>query len=149
MALAPTSRRRALAAAASALAAIALAAAVVGRCGVSTPGPEAAVRSLVQAARAGDRKAVWQLLSPATQHAIEVEARRATDLVGSSTRYEALDLISIGSSEDVPPPTEFKVVRQDGDHATVEVAGPAGRDRLSLIRIGGRWRIELAAYGSR
>lgn len=148
MALALTSRRRALAGAASAIAAIALAVAVVGRgCGVTTPGPEAAVRSFVQAARAGDRRAVWQLLSPATQQAIESEAQKSTDLVGSSTRYEALDLISIGSSDDVPPPTDIRMVSQRGDRAVVEVAGAAGRAQLELVRVGGRWRIDMPGYG--
>ncbi len=47
MALALTSRRGALAAVASALAAMALAAAVAGRsCRVTQPGPEAAVRDM-------------------------------------------------------------------------------------------------------
>lgn len=144
MALALTSRRRALAAAASAVAAMALAAAVVGRgCGVTSPGPEATVRSLVQAARAGDRKAVWTLLSPDTQARLEYQAREATWRVASNVRYTALDLISIGSSEDVPPPTEIRTTWQKGDDAIVEVAGPAGKAQLPLRRVGGRWRVHL------
>lgn len=144
MALALTSRRRALAAAASAVAAMALAAAVVGRgCGVSSPGPEATVRSLVQAARAGDRKAVWMLLSPETQVRLERQAKHATEQVASNTRYTALDMISIGSSEDVPPPTDIRVAWIRGDTAEVEVAGPAGKATLPLVRVGGRWRVHL------
>ena len=144
MALALTSRRRALAAAASALAAMALAAAVVGRgCGVTAPGPDATVRSLVQAARAGDRKTVWTLLSPDTQARLERQARHATEQVASNTRYTALDMISIGSSEDVPPPTEIKVLSRSGDDAVVQVAGPAGKAELPLRRVNGRWRIHL------
>lgn len=144
MALALTSRRRALAAAASAIAAMALAAAVLGRgCGVTAPGPDATVRSLVQAARAGDRKAVWRLLSPDTQQRLERQAREATELVGSSRRYTAMDLISIGSSDGVPPPTDIKVVSRSGDDAIVEVSGPAGKAQLPLRRVGGRWRIHL------
>jgi len=126
------------------VAAMALAAAVVGRgCGVTSPGPDATVRSLVQASRAGDRKAVWQLLSPDTQTRLERQAREATELVGSSTRYTALDLISIGSSDDVPPPTEIRVVWKRGDDAMVKVAGTAGQAELPLRRVGGRWRIHL------
>ena len=146
MALALTSRRGALAAAASALAAIALAAAVLGRgCGVAEPGPDAAVKSLVQAARAGDRKAVWRMLSPDTQRALDERVRTATDLVGSSTRYTALDLISIGSSEDVPPPTEVRVLSRSGDRAVVELGGPEPA-RIDVVRIDGRWKIDLPAY---
>lgn len=123
---------------------MALAAAVVGRgCTVRSPGPDATVRSLVTAARAGDRKAVWQMLSPDTQRRLEGQAKEATELVGSSTRYAALDLISIGSSDDVPPPTEIRVVSITGDDAVVEVAGPAGRAQLPLRRVNGRWRIHL------
>ena len=146
MALALTSRRYALAAAASALAAIALAAAVLGRgCGVAEPGPDAAVKSLIAAARAGDRKAVWRMLSPETQRALDERARTATDLVGSSTRFTALDLISIGSSEDVPPPTDVRVIARAGDRATVEIGGPAP-ERVDVVRIDGHWKIDLPAY---
>ena len=89
LALALTSRRGAIAAAASALAAIALAAAVLGRgCGVAAPGPDAAVKSLVQAAR-------------------------------------------------------------DGDRAVVELGGPTGRARIDVVRIDGRWKIDLPAYHQR
>jgi hypothetical protein len=148
VALALTSRRRALAGAASALAAFALAVAVVGRgCGSAAPGPESAVRNFVQAARAGDRNAVWQLLSPATQQVLEREAMQATDLVGSSTRYRALDLISIGSSDDVAAPSRFAVTSKTADRATVEVAGAAGLSAVELVRVNGRWRIDLPTYG--
>lgn len=149
MALALTSRRGALAAGASALAAIALAATMLGRgCGVTKPGPDAAVRAMIQAARAGDRKAVWRLLSPDTQRALEDRAQKATDLVGASTRYSALDLISVGASDDVPPPTDIKVVSEGDDHAVVELGGPTGRAQLELVRVDGRWRIDLPAYRS-
>lgn len=147
MALALTSRSRAIAAAATAVAAIALAATMLGRgCNVASPGPDAAVRGLLQAARTGDRKAVWRLLSPDTQRALEARARAATDLVGSSTRYTALDLISVGGSDAVPPPTEVRVLSRTGDRAVVEVGGPSGRSQLDLVRIDGRWKIDLAAY---
>jgi hypothetical protein len=149
MALALTSRRRAIAAAASAVAAMALAAAVVGRgCGVTSPGPEATVRSLVQAARAGDRKAVWRLLSPDTQERLERQAKHATEQVASNNRYTALDMISIGSSEDVPPPSDIKVIWRQGDDCIVEVAGPAGKAQLTLRKVGGRWKVHLPAAPS-
>lgn len=147
MALTLTSRRNAIAAAASALAAIALAATMLGRgCAVTRPGPDAAVRAMIQAARAGDRKAVWRLLSPDTQHALEAKARQATDLVGASTRYGALDLISVGASDDVPPPTDIHVKSNDGSHAVVEIGGPTGRAEIELVRVDGRWRVDLPAY---
>lgn len=149
MALALTSRRRALVAATTALAAAALAAAVLGRsCAVSEPGPEAAVRGLVTAARAGDRKAVWNLLSPATQERLTEGARRATDLVGSSMRYKPLDLISIGSSDDVPPPVDIRTLSESGDHAVVEIVSVGDPAQIELVRVHGRWKIDLPAYST-
>ena len=149
MALALTQRRRNAAAAVSVLAAVALAIAVVGRgCRVTTPGPEAAVRSLIAAANAGDRKEVYRLLSPATQQRLDDRAQRATELVGSNVRYTALDLISIGGGEDVPAPTEINVLDRDGDRATVQIVSSAGRADLDVVRVEGHWRIDLPEYGS-
>jgi hypothetical protein len=148
MALALTSRRSTLAAVASALAAMALAAAVAGRsCRVTQPGPEVAVRDLLQAAKTGDRDAVFELLSQATQDRLAGQARHATDMVGATQRYTARDLISIGSSDGVPDPTEITVVDEQTDRASVEVVSPAGRSRLDLVKQGGRWRIDLPQYG--
>lgn len=147
MAIALTSRRTTIAAVTSAVAAAALAVGVAGRsCAVSSPGPEAVVHDLLSAAKAQDKRAVFDLLSPSTQQRIEERARRATDLVGSSTRFKAIDLLSIGSSEE-PPPTDITTVEQLGDRATVEIVSPSGRARLSLIRHEGRWLVELPGYG--
>jgi hypothetical protein len=149
MALALTSRRSTLAAVASALAAMALAAAVAGRsCRVTQPGPEAAVRDLLQAAKTGDRDTVFELLSQATQDRLAGQARQATDLVGAAQRYTARDLISIGSSDGVPDPTEITVVDEQANRAAVEVVSPAGRSRIDLVKQGGRWRVDLPRYGS-
>jgi hypothetical protein len=148
MALALASRRGALAAATSALAALALAIAVLGRgCRVDDPGPDAAVHDLITAARANDRKAVFELLSPETQRKLEERAQGATSLVGASVRYSAFDLISIGSFDDQPSPTELRVVELYGDKATVELESASGKARLSLIKVDGRWRIDLPDYG--
>lgn len=148
MALALTSRRSTVAAVASALAAMAVAAAVAGRsCRVSQPGPEAVVRDMLQAAKTGDRDTVFDLLTPQTQARLEVEARRATDLVGAATRFTAKDLVSVGSSEGVAPPTDITVLEELGDHAVVEVVSPAGRSRMTVVRLAGRWLVDLPGYG--
>lgn len=149
MGLALTSRRSTVAAVASALAAMALAASFAGRsCRVTQPGPEAAVREMLHAAKTGDRDAVFALLAPATRSRLEVEAKRATDLVGAATRYTAKDLLSIGSSDGIAAPTDITVLEERGDHATVEVVSPAGRARIDLLKVEGRWRIELSQYGN-
>jgi len=149
MALALTSRRRAAAAAFSVIAAVALAAAVVGRgCRVTEPGPEAAVRGMLAAANEGDRNAVFALLSPATQSALEERAQRATELVGSNVRYTALDLIAIGSADDVPLPTSIETVERHGDRVVVEIASSAGTARLDVVKVDGRWKIDLPSYAA-
>ncbi len=148
MALALTSRRSTIAAVASALAAMAIAAAMAGRsCRVSQPGPEAAVRDILQAAKTGDRDTVFDMLAPATRARLEVEAKRATDLVGASIRYTAKDLVSIGSSENIAAPTDITVLEEHDDRALVEVVSPAGRSRMQLVKVDGRWKIDIPEYG--
>ena len=106
MALALGTRRSTVAAVASAIAAMALAAAVAGRsCRVTPPAPESTVRDLIQAAKSGDRDTIFDLLTPATRERLEAEAKHATDLVAAAVRYTAKDLISIGASEGTASPT--------------------------------------------
>lgn len=146
MALALSSRRSTMAAVASALAAMALAAAVAGRsCLMTEPGPADCVRDMVQAARAGDRDLVLELLGPATRERLDAEARRASDLADSEF-YTARDMISIGSSQGIAEPVDVAVVDQRGDSAIVELVSPTTRSRIDLVRIAGKWRVELPAY---
>lgn len=148
MAIALTSRRTTIAAVTSAVAAAALAVGVAGRsCAVSAPGPEAAVHDLLTAAKAQDRRAVLDLLAPGTRQRIEERARRATDLVGSSMRFSPIDLISIGAAESAAP-TDITTVEHIGDRAVVEIVSAAGRARLTVLEVDGRWLIELPSYGT-
>ena len=147
MALALGSRRSTLAGVASALAAMAVAVAVAGRsCRVDDAGPEVAVRDFVAAAKANDRETVFALLSPTTRQRLEDQAKRATDLVGAAVRYQAKDLLSIGSFEGVAP-TDITVVEEQGDRAVVYVASIAGKARIELVRVDGLWRIDVPSYG--
>jgi hypothetical protein len=149
VALALGTRRSTIAAVASALAAMALAAAAAGRsCQVTKPGPDVTVRDLIQAARAGDRDLVFELLAPSTRASLEAQAKRATDLVGAATRYAAKDLISIGAFDAAATPTHITVIEERGEHAVVEIVSAAGRARVQLLKTDGRWRVELPQYGS-
>ena len=105
------------------------------------------MRDMLQAAKTGDRDTVFEMLTPQTIARLEVEARRATDLVGASVRYSAKDLVSIGSSENIAPPTDITVIEERGDRAVVEVVSPAGRSRIELVKIDGRWKIDIPDYG--
>jgi hypothetical protein len=147
VALALGTRRSTAAAVTSVAAAMALAVAVAGRsCRVAPAGPEVTVRDLVQAAKTGDRDAIFDLLTPATQARLDAFATRATDLVGAAVRYTAKDLISIGTSDGVATPTDITVIDERGDRATVEVVSPNGRARLDLQKSDGRWRVDLPQF---
>lgn len=148
MALALGTRQSTIAAVASAIAAIALAVAVAGgSCRVALPGPEVTVHDLLRAAQAGNRDAIFELLTPATQRQLGAEAQRAIDLNGASVRYTPKDMISIGSSATASTPKEIRVIEQRGDRATVEIVASAGKSRLHLEKWGGKWRIALPGYG--
>lgn len=149
MALALGSRRSTIAALFSAVAALAVALAVGGRsCGVDEPGPEVTVRDLLQAAKAEDVDTIYELLSPATRTRLEDEARRATDYVGAATRYTAKDLISVGRYSDVPRAIDLLVLEQTGERAVVLVVSGADRDRISLVRVNGAWKIDMPDFPS-
>ena len=144
------SRRNAITGAASALAAVALALAVAGRsCDVDDSSPQAAVRDFSDAANAGDREAVFGLLGPETQQRLEAAAQRATDLVGGARRYQALDMISISRSSDASPPKDFILRSQSEGRAIVEIVGSSGeRAQVHVVKVKGRWRIELPGYNT-
>lgn len=114
---------------------------------MALPGPEVTVHDLMRAAQVGDRDAVFELLTPATQARLSAEAQRAIDLNGASIRYTAKDMISVGSTNSVAAPSDIAVVEQRGDRATVEIIAPAGRSRLSLEKSNGKWRVDLPGYG--
>lgn len=137
-----------MAAATSALAAMALAAAMAGRgCRVEANSPESAARELVAAANAEDHEALYELLGPATRARLEAAAKRATDLAGGSNRYSAIDMISIGKGDGATP-KDFVVREQNEERAVIEIVGANGESaRLTTVYVDGVWRIELPEYG--
>jgi hypothetical protein len=139
------SRTRALAAAVTALAAVALAAAVAGRgCMGDDNSPEGAVRALLAAVRAGDTAAILTRLGPDTRGRLDAAAQRATELVGSGRRYQPVDLVSIG--EPGPGATSLVVSRQGGDRAEVDILDEQGnRTTVEVVRVSGEWLVELPA----
>jgi hypothetical protein len=141
---------RAIATAASVLAAMAFAAAMAGRgCRDDTTGPTGVVRQMVTAARAGDRAAVYKLLSPDTQQRLQVSSQRATDLAGSADRYHPFDLISIGRIDEGTGPKDYKLVEKSESSALVEVVSHSGlRARIRVVNVDGKWRVDLPDYAS-
>ncbi len=106
------------------------------------------MHDLLAAAKAQDRRAVLELLTPSTRQRLEERARRATDLVGSSTRFSPMDLLSIGAAEGAPAPTDITTVEHLGERAVVEIVSSAGRARLTVVEVDGRWLIDLPSYGT-
>jgi len=142
------SRIRTIAAAASALAAMALAAAMAGKgCRVEDSSPQGVARSFAAASRAGDRKAVYNMLGPKTRARLDEAAKRSTDLVGGSRRFKPLDLVGVSKPGETPAPKEFVLKSKDGDQAVVEVvSADDARHLLTLVRVDGTWKIEVPAY---
>jgi hypothetical protein len=126
------------------LAALALALAL-GACSGHDGGssPEDAVQSLIAAARAGDRLAVYQRFGPRTRARID-------DLLSSARRTGATrvlrpeDLVTVGW---VPPAWEAagtRLLRRDGDEAEVEVySGGGDRQSVRVVREVKSWKVEL------
>lgn len=105
--------------------------------------PETAVQSLIAAARAGDRLAVYQRFGPRTRARID-------DLLSSARRTGATrilrpeDLVTVGW---VPPAWEAagtRLLRRDGDDAEVEVySGGGDRQSVRVVREAKSWKVEL------
>ena len=147
MAFAPMGKHRVLVAGATAVAAFALAAAVVGRsCRWTTSAPEEVAAQFVAASKARDREAVFALLAPATRAQLAAQAERATNLVGGSRRYEALDMISISETDRFAPVQVGEAIIRGG-RARVPITSEAGRDELSLVKLDGSWWVEVDSYG--
>ena len=127
---------------------MALAAAMAGKgCRAEDSSPEGVARSFAAAARAGDRKAVYDMLGPQTRARLVEAAKRSTDLVGGSRRFKPLDLVGVGKPGETVAPKEFVLKFQDGDRAVVEiVTTDDARHELTLVKVDGKWKIEVPKY---
>jgi hypothetical protein len=136
------SRRRALAAATTAVAAIAVALAVAGRSrDARADGPDGAVRALMRAAKDGDRARVLELLGPATRARLERDAALAREQ-GGDRALVAADLIEV----EAPAARGALEVTRAGDRAEVVLLDADGaRSAFAVVRVAGRWRVELPA----
>ena len=138
-------RRNVIAAFVTASAAVALAVTISGRgCGSGDGSPEGAARAFITAARAADKKAVWELLGPQTRARLESAARDATDRAGGVERYQPLDMLGLRPIEGGFVPVHVTVSARSERTAQVEIVAPDLRqDTLSMVKVGTRWRVEL------
>jgi hypothetical protein len=105
--------------------------------------PEAAVQSLIAAARAGDRQAVYDRFGPRTRARID-ELLSSARRTGATRVLRPEDLVTVGW---VPPAWEAagtRVLRREGDEAEVEVYSGAGdRQSVRVVREAKSWKVEL------
>lgn len=105
--------------------------------------PESAVTSLIAAARAGDRVAVYQRLGPRTRQRIDALLSSA-QRTGATRILRPEDLVTVGW---VPPAWEAagtRLLRRDGDEGEVEVySGGGDRQSVRVVREGKSWKVEL------
>lgn len=105
--------------------------------------PEAAVTSLIAAARAGDRVAVYQRLGPRTRKRID-ELLSSAQRTGATRILRPEDLVTVGW---VPPAWEAagtRTLHRDGDEAEVEVySGGGDRQSVRVVREAKSWKVEL------
>jgi hypothetical protein len=105
--------------------------------------PDGAVRTLAEAAEAGDRDAVYALLGPATRARLAADAERAAQAAGRRELGPA-DLVAAGWSPPQWHAVDFDVLTRSGDRATVEIRGPGHeRETVTCVLVGGQWRVEL------
>lgn len=140
-----TPRTRVVATIATVAIALALAAVASGRgCTPVDATPEGTARAFVSAARSGDRRAVWALLGPTTQARLSVAAEGATARVGGTRRYAPEDMLDVRASDGHFAPSGYHTASDTGGVAQVVLQGPSGQsDTLELVRVDGRWRVEL------
>jgi hypothetical protein len=105
--------------------------------------PEAAVRTLIAAARAGDRGAVYDRLGPRTRAHLEAMLV-ATHRSGGARMLTPGDLVAVGWLPPAWEPAGTRVLHREGDDADVEVYSATGdRQTVHTVREGKSWKVEL------
>jgi hypothetical protein len=105
--------------------------------------PEAAVRSLISAARAGDRSAVYDRFGPRTRAHIQ-ELLAATHRTGGARMLAPEDLVTVGWLPPAWEPAGTRTLRRDENQAEVEVYSATGdRQSVETVREGKTWKVEL------
>jgi len=105
--------------------------------------PEAAVRSLIAAARAGDRVAVYERFGPRTRARVQTLLTTA-HRTGGTRMPRPEDLVTVGWVPPAWEPTGMRTLRRDESEAEVEVYSKAGdRQAIRTVLEGKTWKVEL------
>jgi hypothetical protein len=105
--------------------------------------PEAAVRSLIAAARAGDRAAVYEHFGPRTRARVQTLLATA-HRTGGTRMPRPEDLVTVGWLPPAWEPSGMRLLRHDDSEAEVEVYSAAGdRQAIQTVKEGKSWKVEL------
>ena len=105
--------------------------------------PEAAVQSLIAAARAGDRAAVYARFGPRTRARVDGLLSSA-QRTGGTRMLRPEDLVTVGWLPPAWEPAGTRLLRRDGTEAEVEVFSAAGdRQAIRTVQEGKTWKVEL------
>jgi hypothetical protein len=105
--------------------------------------PEAAVESLIAAARAGDRGAVYARFGARTRARIDGLLASAQRTGGTRT-LRPEDLVTVGWLPPAWEPAGTRLLRREGTEAEVEVfSGTGDRQAIRTVLEGKTWKVEL------
>jgi hypothetical protein len=105
--------------------------------------PEAAVESLIAAARAGDRAAVYARFGPRTRARVD-DLLSSAQRTGGTRMLRPEDLVTVGWLSPAWEPAGTRLLRRDGTEAEVEVFSAAGdRQAIKTVQEGKAWKVEL------
>jgi len=113
-------------------------------CGGAGGSPEAAVRALARAAKAGDTAGVLARLAPRTKARLQERAKLATEQAAGRKKFEPEDMLTVGAAPPKWEPVRVRELERTGDRALVEVTGPEGQIQdVRAVRDHGEWYVEL------
>ncbi len=141
-------KRTTLTAVVSVAASVAIALAVYGRgCNSNRDTAEAAATQFLTASKAGDAVVMYELMSESTQRELRKAARLATERVGGSRRFEAIDMIRVAATEDEKlPRLTFKERSSARVVFRLEGAARGSDAELFVVQQVGRGRIDVPGF---
>jgi hypothetical protein len=105
--------------------------------------PEAAVRSLIAAARTGDRAGVYNRLGPRTRARVD-DLLTAARRTGGTRMLKPEDLVTVGWLPPAWEPAGTRLLRRDEQEADVEVYSAGGdRQTIKTVKEAKTWKVEL------
>jgi len=105
--------------------------------------PEAAVESLIAAARAGDRAGVYARFGARTRARIDGLLASAQRTGGTRT-LRPEDLVTVGWLPPAWEPAGTRLLHREGTEAEVEVfSGTGDRQAIRTVLEGKTWKVEL------